>query len=964
MNGIDFFFCDFQENIIARALENEPAATTLFVFPTESSKALAMRHFQERWEFTTTQFLTIEELKELAFLADKPLLKEEKRTLAFFSALSEEDRLHFRARNYFQSIELAEHFFELWEEFNEEMVPPNRPRERFSDDENFLPWQQETYQRLLKIREQYRQSIETKNFSDTIFINNPQHFDMSFFEELQRIVFVNQFYYTNLEKFLLRQFAAAGKIVRLYYQLPEEVVDKNTLAVSDFDISDMDAIRTKEIHLFEAPNHFSLLLKFFDIAEKTGVSHVVDVGFQDRSYARFLSPAKFRLSRKIRFTETTVFRLLQTLSAILQNVTFDQKRQDYLLPLQSILEAALNEESFHFIMNSVRETQQKFSQEEILDEIYRLISDDFRYVDFQSRFFKIQPNCNCREFILSLMKILSRLLQIRSLDELIRWVNHPQDGIDLEKVCSDFELHHSDIRTVFYQALGDFAAIEQVFFKKNADWAAFFKPDGRNDAKSIPGGLLRLLVDYIKAKRVTIHSPADEKTVGNRISVSSLEDTRNISYSQVAVWNASEDVIPAPRKTPFLFTENQRRRLGLKTYEEVRARERYYFFRMIFNAQEVFLFSLKNIEQNIDVSSFVEELRVALPDLCSETEQVEDRFYSEIYQLLLPQTSETIRKQPADKKFYRIPLKREIDFPNNVFELSYYRFADMTANLFVFFLRYIAGVDEIPDSVEEDFSVKFLGNFAHDVLNLLWSELVEKYAVLESGYDFSAIERETVKKAIAKVRNSESNYYKFPQTYAAIYFDEILSEIFLQQFIRFFEMMEEMFRGKKIGAFPEKDYGTIEERKAKRWIDRQENEGGVEVRIKGRRDLLIEDHSEQATQFHIFDYKSGKNSDFRQLLFYELFYFLIEGKADSQNVHSYFFQIMEGKIKSLKDLLKKKDKSEQIDLIKETILDALRRIQRDGFSLPELKSKLGPMQPITRGDLFLKQKAKAANPDL
>ena len=136
------------------------------------------------------------------------------------------------------------------------------------------------------------------------------------------------------------------------------------------------------------------------------------------------------------------------------------------------------------------------------------------------------------------------------------------------------------------------------------------------------------------------------------------------------------------------------------------------------------------------------------------------------------------------------------------------------------------------------------------------------------------------------------------------------------------------------------------------------------MRIKGRRDLLIEDHSEQATQFHIFDYKSGKNSDFRQLLFYELFYFLIEGKADSQNVHSYFFQIMEGKIKSLKDLLKKKDKSEQIDLIKETILDALRRIQRDGFSLPELKSKLGPMQPITRGDLFLKQKAKAANPDL
>ncbi len=949
MDGIDFLFCDFRENIIAKALENEPAAGTLFIFPTESSKALAMRQFQSKWEFTSTQFLTIEELKKLAFLTEKPLLKEEKRTLAFFASLSDEDREHFRARNYFQSIELAGHFFELWEEFNEEMVPPQRPLERFSVDENFLPWQKETYQHLLKIREQYRQSIEAKNFSDIIFIYNPQHLDLSFFEEFQRVIFVNQFYYTALEKFLLRKFSAAGKIVRLYYQLPENAVDKSDLSVRHFEVDEIDNVRTSRIHLFEAPNHFSMLLKFFEIARNTGVNHVVDVGFHDRPYARFLSEQKFRLLSQIRFTETTIYRLLQTLSEIVDSLIFDAERRDFLLPVQSILSAALNEETVHFVM---RDSEVKVSRDEVLSEIYDLIDNDFRYVDFQGRFFHVREQKNARNFIAPLTRILEHLLKIKNIDGLVRWINHPQYGVNPEKICSDFELRYTDIGEIFFQSLGDFVSIEQVFWQ--GDWTKFFSDARRKKELAIAGGLLRLLVDYLKAKRISFTPQTGE----NLISVSNLEDTRNVSYSQVAVWNASEEVIPSPRKTPFLFTENQRRRLGLKTYEEIRERERYYFLRLIFNSQQVYLFSLKNIDQNIDVSSFVEELKTHRPELCSQTIEIKDKFYREIYSQLLNKTAEPVQSKISTKAFFSLPVIKERDFPNAKLELNYYNFADLLYNLFAFFLKVIAGIEEPPRAVKEDFSGKFLGNFAHDVLNRLWRKIIDEQGALSPGFDFSVVSKKMAEETIRETRKSESNYYKFPQNYVRIYFDEILSDIFARHIHQFFQEMKRLFNGKNIHAFPEKDFGTPEERKAKTFIERGADNIDVEVGIKGRCDLRIEDHSSQPVQFHIFDYKTGKRQDREQLIFYELFYYLLDEKAEFSDVHSYFFSIMDGELKSLKDLLGRKSKQDRIEAIKDAIIEAIQIIESEGFSLPQQKSRLGKMEAITRGDLFLKERAK------
>ena len=122
MHNIAFKFCPLQDDLIQQVLETEPCLDTVFIFPTARSQKVAIKAFLKKWDLSNSLFLTMEEFKQRLFLSDSPVLKGEKRTLAFYGCLTGEDKQFFRINNYFQAIELAQQFFSLWEEFNEELV--------------------------------------------------------------------------------------------------------------------------------------------------------------------------------------------------------------------------------------------------------------------------------------------------------------------------------------------------------------------------------------------------------------------------------------------------------------------------------------------------------------------------------------------------------------------------------------------------------------------------------------------------------------------------------------------------------------------------------------------------------------------------------------------------------------------------------------------------------------------------
>ncbi|MDW7680874.1 MAG: PD-(D/E)XK nuclease family protein, partial [bacterium] len=204
--------------------------------------------------------------------------------------------------------------------------------------------------------------------------------------------------------------------------------------------------------------------------------------------------------------------------------------------------------------------------------------------------------------------------------------------------------------------------------------------------------------------------------------------------------------------------------------------------------------------------------------------------------------------------------------------------------------------------------------------------------------------------ALVKVIRNQQNYYKFPRNYSRIYFEQILLPGVRDSILNFFQEIEKLFQGAAIDVIPEKDYGFNEERQYKQLIPATANQLGKEIRIRGRADLRI---NPQGTKEHyIFDYKTG-GGDRDQLIFYELFYYLIDQPDLADHIFSFFYQVIDQSLVGLKELLRRATKNERIDSFKQELVDVLNHIAQNGFDLPLQKSKLYEMQEIFRSDLFL-----------
>ena len=629
---------------------------------------------------------------------------------------------------------------------------------------------------------------------------------------------------------------------------------------------------------------------------------------------------------------------------------YDAKEKNELLPIQALLDAVVIDDFFDFILKISLSEDRKKVQEQTLDFLYYLIENDFKYIDLDEKYVRIFPPNKANKFILLIIDFIKNILEISSIRDLILKIGESHNFISIENIITESEKKYSEIKETFFQALGDFSTLELLDINYKNLFG--FQKD-KNERMIRSAGLIRLLVDYLKAKNVKINYvfPASNE---NRISINNLEDTRNFAYDKVAVLNVSENTIPTPRKTQFLFTEKQREILGLKTYEEIREREKYYFFRLLLNSEEVFLFTLKNLDQNLERSSFLEEICLFKPgDISLKTKQVADENYGNIYDLFLNKSSYQVSKEASRQPdFFRIALKKETDFPEKSLDLTPYAITALLENPFVFYLRQLCGLDEKTKKVETDFSSKLIGNIVHDVINEIWRQLIEYEHSPIFGFDFNKVNDSKIKRAVAAILGRDENYYKFPKNYSQTYFNEIIIPIVESGTQEFFRILEKksIFQSKKIEVIPEKEYGHIEEAGYKELIPAVDNDLDVNVRIRGRADLRIVLPDENF--FSIFDYKTGGFNK-RQLLIYELYYYLIENPEMIDQVNSYFYFVFDEKLDELKKLLKKKSKQDEIDLLKQDIIAAVNKIAKNGFDLPQLKSKLGIMADVSRKDLYL-----------
>jgi hypothetical protein len=251
--------------------------------------------------------------------------------------------------------------------------------------------------------------------------------------------------------------------------------------------------------------------------------------------------------------------------------------------------------------------------------------------------------------------------------------------------------------------------------------------------------------------------------------------------------------------------------------------------------------------------------------------------------------------------------------------------------------------------VTTDYTPKLIGNIVHDILDQIWR------LILETGRsvgDFSKVDEDLIAGVFERVlRIKKKYYYQIPHDFATIYFDQIVKPNINKGISAFFmELADIGLKGRDMEIFPE--YTESGEQPYRTLFHSGQNSLGLPVRIRGRADLRI--HTPEG-KYHIFDYKTG-GADEEQLIFYELYYYLIEAPQLLDSVYSHFIHILSRKgdeptgMSRPDKLSRRKDR---LDKFQNDVLSQIETIVFGGFGVPGKKSSQQKWADVMRSDLFV-----------
>lgn len=220
---------------------------------------------------------------------------------------------------------------------------------------------------------------------------------------------------------------------------------------------------------------------------------------------------------------------------------------------------------------------------------------------------------------------------------------------------------------------------------------------------------LRLLRQLIQSHRIPF---SGEPLRG--LQVMGVLETRNLDYKNVFVLSLNEGSFPGSANKGSYIPFNIRKAYGLPTVEHQDAMYAYLFYRVLQRAENVFLFY--NSETDVlgqgEMSRYLQQL---------------------IYESGIPMTRSLLHNaiNPAPVTPITIPKSPgiiETLLRANEGNTHHRGISPSALNTYIecrlrFYLRYVARIREA-DEVEEDLDARILGNFLHNVMELLYNGVV------------------------------------------------------------------------------------------------------------------------------------------------------------------------------------------------------------------------------------------------
>lgn len=804
-----------------------------------------------------SMLISLNELLEKIFITDSFILNDTKKIMFFFINLTEEQKLFFNIKDYTDAIGIALDFYKYYSvDFKDENIFKNI---------DLTIWQEEKLKKYDEIKKNLDLKLKELNYIPIDELKKFKNLNLKFLSNFKKIIFFDiidfPFYFKTLFKELSKQIE-----IDFYIQLKKGEFDEENFKLNEVSLPDLDL----KINIRKYQDNEELASHIFSL--KKECNNFFSVSKNNNRFYNLL-PKIFEKSQLDDFNNTRLYSIINSLKSLTLSLDFAKNST---LSLNDFKKYVFTKDFMDFF--SFTSLDKKF-----IDDLIKL---DFLYINdeiLNNKEVKIllENNPNFQIKFNEIIEILKNIKNINNFEEMTTFFHNY--FFNAEDKILFFEEDYKDIFDIFYEILNILRSNEDMEFLNS--YSKVFK-------NNIGYNLFNILFKFLNG--LTLHR---ENYKNDKISIKYLFFNKYLEKNDITILDLEKNIFPVIKNDFKFFTEQQKKKLSIKTVEEQNNISRYRFIQNITNVKNINLLTLENFEENID-----------MPQICFEL--LEKYTYVEIKKddSLMKNFYNIYKKDIITKRKNLYIKKDESDFVDNSLKIGAYDFNDLKICPYKLFLNKIAKIEKDEEDDYFGYSMKILGIISHNILENIIKNNYKKFIehsdnlILDLNYIENAVKSEFDKFKYKIDR--EINFY----------IETFLVKKLSTNICKFFQDIHMELKDKKI----EKFYSEKSKFDSSAFIEEK-----IKIYLNGRVDLLINTNIYN----EILDFKTGKENK-EQLLFYNLMLF-----DSSPNTLLSTYNLWEGKKININ--LKEDENVDFKENFKNKILDF---INSDIYNLSDKKS--------------------------
>lgn len=783
----------------------------LYIFSDNRMKEIFSKRFLMDIFKPSPTLLTMEEFKERVFYTDRVLLKEAKRILAFFKCIPQNIKDELDITTYYDVIDLANNFFAYYKELISNEI---------EEIGEYPKWQKKYLEYFSQIKISFDEMCEKYSYLPSDWIEDRKNYQDIWVKNFSKIIFVDIVEFPKVYVELLKKLGETMDI-EIALQMKEGDFDEENFKIKKVDIP--EKIKNIDIYLFEDELEEALSLIYL---KKNRSGEIYSPAPERNSFFKIL-PSYFAPSSAFTMNDTKLYKFLNIQLEILSS---EEEKLGRVYKLSEFL-SAFEEKSFKEYYNI---------EEEDFNYLNSCAIEGYKYISkkiLQEDWFEKNIPLALLEKLNGIIFDLETIVSISNADELYRYF---KEHIVMERFLEE-NFDNKDIYDKFFEIFGIIKSNEVM--KIHNSFNEYF-------GSKLGVSLYRLLIQYMKdlVIKSNVKYGQDIALVKALDFVRYSEEQKEVNY----FLDVTDEYLPKNLSDSLIFTEKQRKNLGVTTKEERREIERYRFFQAIFSGKDCVIFTKKDEEKNIEISPFLEEI---ILKYSLELKKSPIRGRNTLNMLKRALVGEELGYEKSVDEIYP---KEKSDFIEGKLYMGAYDYDTLVECPLKFYFLNMVGVSHILKYEDKDISSRILGIIVHKVLeefvNSIWKRVLQEGIV---EVEYSEIE-DRLKKAFRKERA------KIP-VHMDNYCEDIMIPAISKNIVRFFKELKRNYEGVTIKRFQSEKSAYETE---------PFYSGDVDVYLKGRADLIIE--SDLGNE--IIDYKTGNKKD-GQLDYYTIILYGESGQA-------------------------------------------------------------------------------------